>query len=110
MYSKDFLCMFYVKSFTSFVICQFTSLSRYYQTIVLDGSKFYVLGGIYGTNFAYANEVIYIDLSKKFEISAPPWNVAVATPDKEFLATSCLNSVNGSTIFLIGGLASVLQD
>lgn len=91
-----------------FVICQFTPLPRYYQTSVLDGSKFYVLGGIYRNNFAYTNEVIYIDLSKKFEISSPPWNVAVGTPDKEFLATSCLTSVNGSNIFLIGGLATDL--
>ncbi|CAG8542032.1 16551_t:CDS:2, partial [Cetraspora pellucida] len=75
---------------------QFIPSPRYYQTSVLDG----IVDG------NYSNEVIFLDLAKKFETNAPPWSVSSGTPEKEFLATSCLNSINGSNIFLIGGLST----
>ncbi|RIB22543.1 hypothetical protein C2G38_2173696 [Gigaspora rosea] len=106
MYSNDFLCMFMSSLLPIFVICQFTPLLRYYQTSVLRGSKFYVLGVIYGNNFACTNEVIYIDLSKKFEIRASPWNVALGTPDKGFLATL----INPSSLQMISMMIILLSD
>ncbi|RIB27202.1 hypothetical protein C2G38_2137932, partial [Gigaspora rosea] len=77
---------------------------RFLQTSVLDNDRvrWYILGGNFdGQSTSDLNEVLYLDLSKPFNISLPPWNRDLSTiPFAVELSTACITS---SSIFLIGG-------
>ncbi|CAG8694480.1 1126_t:CDS:1, partial [Racocetra fulgida] len=64
------------------------------------------MGGYVGKP-QYTNETISLDLSKSFDISNPPWRIdtkATAPVNAEF-GSACLSPVDGSTIYIIGGVA-----
>ncbi|KAF0549478.1 galactose oxidase [Gigaspora margarita] len=84
-----------------FVVCQNVPSPRCQQTSTLVGTRFYFFGGV--TSLNTYNEVWYLDLSNSFNISTPPWHSDVAMPVAYNLGSSCLNPIDSSTVFLIGG-------
>ncbi|RIB20756.1 hypothetical protein C2G38_2178451 [Gigaspora rosea] len=84
-----------------FAICQNVPSPRRQQASTLVGTRFYFFGG--ATSPAFTNEVWYLDLSSSFNIFTPPWHNDVVMPVGYSFGTSCLSTIDNSTVILIGG-------
>src|SRR5437016_2453710 len=89
---------------------QYVPAPRYSASSEIIGNRFYVIGGQVSTTGTYltsitSREVIYLDLSKDFNRSAPPWvNYSQGSlPVLSSWAASCKDK-NDKTIYIFGGL------
>lgn len=92
------LCSVFFSTFS-----QDTPSPRYEQTSALVGANLYFFGGAFSSTNT-SNEIWYLDLSSPFNKTTPPWNKDIDIPVKYKLGTSCVNPVDNSTVFLIGGI------
>ncbi|CAG8491682.1 90_t:CDS:2 [Dentiscutata heterogama] len=92
--------------FASSVTSQFSPDPRQYQDSVLIGNRLFIFGGYTGKP-QYTNETIYLDLSKSFDTSHPPWSKDVkgTAPISAEFGTACLSPIDNSTVYIIGGVA-----
>src|ERR1051326_8398248 len=85
----------------------FTPVGRIAHSSVLVENKLYFFGGIDGSFIS--NEVFYLDVSRPFNIQAPPWNDLTSSagiPFKSSWAAASLSNINNEqTIYLFGGIA-----
>ncbi|KAF0397564.1 galactose oxidase [Gigaspora margarita] len=101
----NFLYLLLIQNFIFISVCQFVPDPRYEQTSTLVDNKIYFFGGS-TRKPNYTNEVVYLDLSTLFNATWPLWvKNPMGIPSKEILASSCLSSIDNSTVFLIGGLS-----
>ncbi|KAF0442575.1 galactose oxidase [Gigaspora margarita] len=90
------------------VICQNVPSPRREQSSTLVGTRLYFFGGSISSTII-VNEVWYLDLSSSFNISTPPWHSDAAMPVGDIFGTSCLSSIDNSTVFLIGGRMRIVN-
>ncbi|KAF0458462.1 galactose oxidase [Gigaspora margarita] len=97
------LCLLLIQSFMFISVCQFVPESRYEQTSTLVNTKIYIFGGNTGKS-NFTNEVVYLNLSSPLNTAKPLWvKNTIGIPSAEILATSCLSSIDKSTVYIIGG-------
>ncbi|RIB06389.1 hypothetical protein C2G38_522374 [Gigaspora rosea] len=83
------------------VICQGIPSPRYEQANSLVGTRLYFFGGI--INSTTTNEVWYIDLSNFKSTSTLQWKSDVSMTVEYNLGASCVNPIDNSTVYLVGG-------
>ncbi|KAF0513386.1 galactose oxidase [Gigaspora margarita] len=88
-----------------FVISQNIPSPRYKQASSLVNIKFYFFGGLTKSSLSpsYTNEVWYLDLSNSFNITTPPWHKDFDMPIAYSAGSSCVNLIDNSSVFIIGG-------
>ncbi|GBC02324.1 hypothetical protein RclHR1_04570011 [Rhizophagus clarus] len=93
-----------------FEVESFTPLGRLAHTSVLVENKLYFIGGITNDPLKASKELFYLDVSKQFDVSTPPWvDTTITIPFRSSYATVAMRNVNNNpTIYLIGGFNAPL--
>jgi N-acetylneuraminic acid mutarotase len=93
-----------------FEVESFTHTGRLAHTSVLVENKLYFIGGITNDSLKASNELFYLDVSKQFDVSTPPWvDPTITVPFRSSHATVAMRNVNNKpTIYLIGGFNAPL--
>jgi N-acetylneuraminic acid mutarotase len=81
----------------------FTPTGRVGHSSVLVGDKLYFFGGGEDANVA-SNDAFFLDLSKSFDIAAPPWFETTPIPFESSFAAVASDRKDNPSIYLIGGL------
>ncbi|PKY38191.1 galactose oxidase [Rhizophagus irregularis] len=93
-----------------FEVESFTPLGRLAHTSVLVENKLYFLGGVINDPLKASNGLFYLDVSKQFDVSTPPWvDPTITIPFGSSYATVAMRNINNKpTIYLIGGFNAPL--